>query len=75
MLNTLINDDSFTTKAGLGHVLKGKRIIIQGFGNVGFYFAHFCHKAGAKIVGIIERDSGIYSAEGLNPNDVKLHIN
>lgn len=75
MLNTLINDDSFTTKAGLGHGLKGKRIIVQGFGNVGFYFSHFCHKAGAKIVGIIERDSGIYSTEGFNPNDLKLHMN
>ena len=31
--------------------LKGKNVIVQGLGNVGFYAGHFCSKAGAKITG------------------------
>lgn len=31
--------------------LKDKNIIVQGLGNVGFYAAHFCSKAGAKVTG------------------------
>ena len=54
--------------------MKGKRVIVQGFGNVGYYFARFCHEAGAKIVGIIERDGGIYHSDGFNPDDVKMFI-
>ena len=30
------------------------------------------HKAGAKIVGIIERDIGLYSEAGMDPDDVKM---
>lgn len=59
----------------LSHGLKGKRVIIQGFGNVGFHLARFLDKEGAKIVGVIERDAGIYNASGLDPNDLKMHMN
>lgn len=74
MLNTLINDESFVKTIGYGTGLKGKRVIVQGFGNVGYYFAHFCHEAGAKIVGIIEKDGGIYNSNGFNPDDVKMFL-
>lgn len=62
MLNTLVNSDSFCDKYDINTGMKGKKIIIQGFGNVGYHFAKFSHKAGAKIVGIIERDGAIYSS-------------
>lgn len=74
VLNTLINDDNFAESVNLGTGLKGKKIIIQGFGNVGFYFASYCYKAGAKIVGIIEKDGAIYNRGGMDPNDIKLFI-
>jgi glutamate dehydrogenase (NAD(P)+) len=54
--------------------LKGKRIIVQGFGNVGYHFAKFCHNEGALIVGIIERNGGIYSTNGFDPDQVKLFM-
>jgi glutamate dehydrogenase (NAD(P)+) len=44
--------------------LKGMTICIQGFGNVGSWSAHFFEKAGAKIVGIGERDCSIYNPKG-----------
>lgn len=53
--------------------VKGKRVIVQGFGNVGYNYAKFMYKEGAKIVGIIEKDTGIYSEKGFNPDEVKLY--
>jgi glutamate dehydrogenase/leucine dehydrogenase len=30
------------------------------------------HKEGAKIVGIVERDVGLYNENGMDPDDVKM---
>ena len=46
--------------------LKGKRVIIQGWGNVGSAAACYLAQAGAKIVGIIDRVGGLISTEGFN---------
>jgi len=67
VLKELLNDDTFCDKYDLGHGLRGKKIIIQGFGNVGYHFANFCHKEGARIVGLIERDAAIYNQAGFDP--------
>ena len=45
--------------------LEGKRVIIQGWGNVAAAAAFFLAQHGAKIVGIIDRNGGIISTEGL----------
>jgi glutamate dehydrogenase (NAD(P)+) len=74
VLNTLVNNESFCEKYKINTGMRGKKIIIQGFGNVGYHFAKFSHKAGAKIVGIIERDGAIYSSQGFDPDQVKMHI-
>ena len=68
----LLNNESFCEKARLNTGIKGKKVIIHGFGNVGYYFAKFMHKKGAKIVGIIEKDVGIYNESGFDPDDVKM---
>jgi glutamate dehydrogenase (NAD(P)+) len=74
VLNTLLNEDSFTDRCGMNTGMRGKKIIVQGFGNVGYHFATFCHKKGAKIVGVIERGQGIYNSAGLDPQAVKMHF-
>lgn len=56
--------------------VEGKKVIIQGWGNVasaaGFYLA----KNGAKIVGIIDKDGGIIRSEGLEFDEVSnLFVN
>lgn len=53
-------------KAGIDGGLEGKRVIIQGLGNVGYHAAKFLQEEdGAIITGIIERDGALYREEGL----------
>jgi glutamate dehydrogenase (NAD(P)+) len=62
-------------KARLSGGLEGKRIIVQGLGNVGYHAAKFLSEEdGAKITGIIERDGALVSAGGLDVEAVKQHL-
>lgn len=49
-----------------GIQVKGTRVIVQGFGNVGSYLAKFMHDAGAKIIGISDVYGALYDPDGLN---------
>lgn len=61
--------------AGLSGSLKGKRIIVQGLGNVGFHAAKFLSEEdGAKITGIIERDGALRDDTGLDVEAVRAWI-
>ena len=51
--------------------LEGKKVIIQGWGNVAAAAAYYLAEAGAKIVGIIDRVGGIIQEEGLSFEEVK----
>jgi glutamate dehydrogenase (NAD(P)+) len=54
-------------RTGLTGTLDGKRLIVQGLGNVGYHTAKFlCQEDGASVIGIIERDGGLFNAEGLD---------
>lgn len=54
----------------LGSELRGKRIIIQGFGNAGSAAAKFLHGAGAVIVGLSDSSGAIYRSDGLDPSEI-----
>jgi len=54
-----------------GMTFKGKRAIIQGWGNVGAAAAYYLSQAGVKVVGIIDRAGGIIHPEGLSKQDVR----
>ncbi|MFY7668186.1 MAG: amino acid dehydrogenase, partial [Crocinitomicaceae bacterium] len=54
-----------------GGELQGKKVIIQGWGNVGSAAAYYLAQNGAKIVGIIDRVGGIISENGLSFEEVK----
>jgi glutamate dehydrogenase/leucine dehydrogenase len=47
-----------------GGELKGKRAVVQGWGNVGAAAGFYLAKAGVKIVGIISREGGLMNKEG-----------
>ncbi|OIO20468.1 MAG: hypothetical protein AUJ23_00270 [Candidatus Magasanikbacteria bacterium CG1_02_32_51] len=44
----------------------GKKVVIEGFGNVGRSAAYYAEKLGARVVGIIEKKGKIFSADGLD---------
>ncbi|MBC7138142.1 MAG: Glu/Leu/Phe/Val dehydrogenase [Defluviimonas sp.] len=59
-------------RAGLSGGIEGKRVIIQGLGNVGYHTAKFlADEDGAVIVGIIEHDGAIFSSRGLEVDAVR----
>lgn len=51
--------------------VSGKRVIVQGWGNVGAAAAFYMAQAGAKVVGIIDRVGGIIRPEGLSFEEVR----
>ncbi|MES9937477.1 MAG: Glu/Leu/Phe/Val dehydrogenase [Sedimenticola sp.] len=54
--------------AGLEGELEGKRIIIQGLGNVGYSAARLlAEENGCKIIAIIEKDGAVINEDGLDP--------
>ncbi|MEM9032649.1 MAG: Glu/Leu/Phe/Val dehydrogenase, partial [Pseudomonadota bacterium] len=62
-------------KAGLSGTLDGKRVVVQGLGNVGYHAAKFLSEEdGAKIVGIIERDGALVSESGIDVEAVRSWI-
>jgi len=59
-----------------GGELKGKRVIVQGWGNVGSAGAYYLAQEGAEIVGIIDRVGGLINENGFTFEEVKqLFIN
>ncbi|MEO1205551.1 MAG: Glu/Leu/Phe/Val dehydrogenase [Pseudomonadota bacterium] len=62
--------------AGLNGSLSGKRVIVQGLGNVGYHAAKFLSEDdGCLIVGVVERDGGVYREDGIVIEDLKRHLN
>ena len=54
-----------------GGELKGKRVIVQGWGNVGSAGAYYLAQEGAKIVGIIDRVGGLINENGFSFEEIK----
>ena len=54
-----------------GSDVKGKKAIVQGFGNVGSAAAFYLAGMGAKIIGIIDRDGGIINEDGYTLEEIK----
>lgn len=50
----------------LGFELKGSRVAVQGFGNVGSIGAELMHEQGAKIVAATDWKGGVHNAKGLD---------
>ncbi len=54
-----------------GGEIKGKKAIIQGFGNVGSATAYYLTQLGAKVVGIIDRVGGVINEDGFSLEEVR----
>lgn len=54
-----------------GGELTGKRVLVQGWGNVGSAAAYYLAQKGAKIVGIIDRVGGLIHTEGFSFEEIR----
>lgn len=70
----LANEDD-VKPLGLTTGLAGKRVVIQGLGNVGFHAAKFLQQeGGALIIAIAEKEGGIHHPPGLDVEAVYQHL-
>ena len=53
--------------------LDGKRIVVQGLGNVGYHAAKFCREGGAILIAVAEREGAILNPKGLDEDAVWRH--
>lgn len=61
--------------AGMTGTLDGKRVIVQGLGNVGYHAAKFLSEEdGSKITHVIERDGAVHNPDGLDIEKLREHI-
>ena len=60
-----------STSSASQNTVAGKRVIVQGWGNVGSAAAYYLAQQGAKIVGIIDRVGGLINEEGFSFEEIK----
>lgn len=69
----LFKNKEFVQKYNTTLGLKGKTVIIQGYGNVGSWAHKFFQEEGSKVTGIVEYNSSVYNEEGLDQVDLSNH--
>jgi glutamate dehydrogenase/leucine dehydrogenase len=57
----------------LGLPVRGAQVVIQGFGNVGYFAAKVLSDWGAKIIGVSDSKGGIYNRNGINVDKLLNH--
>lgn len=60
------NEPDDMARLGLGVGLGGKRVVVQGLGNVGSHAAQFLQGGGAVIVAVAEREGAVHNPDGLD---------
>ena len=74
-LQELFRHPDDVKEAGLEGGLEGKRVVVQGLGNVGYHAALFLEQEdGARITAIIERDGAIVNERGLSVDAVAQYL-
>jgi glutamate dehydrogenase (NAD(P)+) len=69
----VVNVTEDMKKLGLTRGIAGKRVVVQGLGNVGFFAAKFFQEAGAVLVGLAESEGAITNPKGLDLAKVMAH--
>lgn len=60
-------------RIGLTPGLEGKKVVVQGLGNVGYYAAKLIQEGGGVIIGLAEYEGAIYNPKGLDVDAVVKH--
>jgi glutamate dehydrogenase (NAD(P)+) len=58
----------------LGEELRGKKVVVQGFGNVGAVATRLLWREGAVIVGVSDLQGGIWNANGIDVRQLERHL-
>lgn len=58
----------------LGLDVRGARVVVQGFGNVGGIAARLFHEAGAHVIGVQDHTGTIYKSDGLDVPNLLKHV-
>ena len=72
-IREICNMESQMSKLGLSLGVEGKRVVIQGMGNVGYYSAQSFRKGGAKVIAIAEFEGAVYSEDGIDEEALFNH--
>lgn len=74
-LREMFRHDEDVKIAGLSGDLSGKRIVVQGLGNVGYHAAKFfTEEDGAIVTGVMEHDGAILNDEGIDIEALSKHM-
>ena len=68
-----VNDAKLMKKLKLTTGFSDKRVIVQGFGNVGYHAAKFLAEGGATVIGIIEWDGAVVNPKGIDIEALHAH--
>lgn len=60
-------------KLNLSTGIAGKKVVVQGLGNVGYHSAKFFREGGATVVSIAEYEGAIYKEDGINEEELFQH--
>jgi glutamate dehydrogenase/leucine dehydrogenase len=58
-----------------GDTVAGKKVLVQGWGNVGAAAGYYLSQAGAKVVGIVDRAGGLTNVDGYTHNEIMSLFN
>lgn len=72
-LNEAVSYKDDMKALGLTTGLKGKEVVVQGIGNVGFHAANIITQFGAKVIAVAELEGAVYSKKGLDIEKLLEH--
>ncbi len=73
-LKEAFSHEQDTRRWGLSPGLKGKTVVVQGLGNVGYHAAKILvEEGGAKIIGVGEYNGGVYNPDGIDIEALAEH--
>jgi glutamate dehydrogenase (NAD(P)+) len=72
-IREVCNMEDVMKKLGLSLGVEGKKVVVQGLGNVGYHSAKFFREHGSIVVAIAEYEGAIFKADGLNEEEVFQH--
>ncbi|HEX8358036.1 MAG TPA: Glu/Leu/Phe/Val dehydrogenase, partial [Segetibacter sp.] len=72
-IREVCNMPDMMEKLGLTTGVVGKRVVVQGLGNVGYHCAKYFREHGAKVIAIAEWEGAVYNPDGLNEEEVFQH--